>query len=922
MPWLGDLRRRFSVLLHRDRTNRELEEEMQFHLEMQAREIQEEGASADEAHHASRRRFGNQLLLEEASRAVWGWGPLERLAQDVRYAVRLLRLSPGFTAVAVLSLALGIGVNTAVFSLVDQLLLWSVPAREPSQLVSIEGGQSQSYPFYREFHDRSQAFCHMFAGSHPMAAGVRPESAAAVEVAQVSYVSGDYFETLGVGAAAGRLIVNSDDLKVGGSPVVVLSYGYWQRRFAGDLNVTGRKLVVNGYPLEIAGITERGFTGLFNGHPADAFLPLTMFPVTNPMVVRVWNTPNVSWLYPMARLKPAVSITQAQAGMRVLWPQVVDAVNVAMVKAGAKAQKYSKEGSITLAPGARGPNMGPNEMVDPLDALMIATGLVLLIACANVANLLLARANARRKEIAVRLAVGATRGRLIRQLLTESLVLAGIGGAIGLAVAYGGVLALAKAHIVEPEVRFRTSLAVAAFSAGVTVLTSILFGLVPAFRATRMELTEATKEGGAASPSQSRLRLGKALIAGQVALSLTLLVGAGLFLRTLRNLEAVDVGFERENVVIVDVDPASLGYRGHRLRTFYDELLERTRRIPGVRSAALTAMTPMGSSSRSRSFSAEGYQPKPGERMIALSNPVSPGYFTTLGVPMLLGRDFRPQDDPVVTPRDSIFAALGRITGGGGDNEEPSNASRICIINESLGRRLFGGASPLGHRLSYDDPFDPNNALEIVGVVKDVHQYSVRQADDHGIIYVPTWSDGADARWLAVRVAGSTAPVLTALRRELREIDRNVPVLHTTTLEEYFNANLYRERLIGYLSGFFGVLALGLASVGLYGVMAYAVARRTREVGIRMALGAQRGDVIRMIVSDSLLPVVAGVAVGLGAALTLTRLVAGMLYGVAPRDPVSMALATAAMLAVALLAAAIPARRASSVEPTQALHYE
>lgn len=289
---------------------------------------------------------------------------------------------------------------------------------------------------------------------------------------------------------------------------------------------------------------------------------------------------------------------------------------------------------------------------------------------------------------------------------------------------------------------------------------------------------------------------------------------------------------------------------------------------------------------------------------------------------MLLGRDFRPQDDPAVTPRDSLFAALGRITGGGGDNEEPSNASRICIINESLGRHLFGGASPLGHRLSYDDPFDPNNALEIVGVVKDVHHWAVRKADDDGIIYVPTWSDGADGRWLAVRVAGPTAPILAALRRGLREIDRNVPVLHTTTLEESFNANLYRERLIAYLVGFFGVLALGLASVGLYGVMAYAVTRRTREVGIRMALGAQRADVIRMIVRDSLVPVVAGVTVGLCTALAFTRLVASMLYGVAPHDPVSLALATAAMLAVALLAAAIPARRASSVEPMDALHYE
>ena len=817
---------------------------------------------------------------------------------------------------AVLSLAIGIGVNTAVFSLVDQLLLWSVPVREPSQLVSIEGGRSRSYPFYREYRDRSEPFCHLIASSFPAAAGVRPESGPAVEVGQVSYVSGDYFETLGVGAAAGRLIVNSDDLRVGGSPVVVLSYNYWRRRFVGDLSVIGRKLIVNGYPLEIAGIAERGFPGFFSGHPADLFLPLTIFPLTNPMVAKVWNTPNMTWLHSMARLKPGVSIAQAQARMRVLWPQVTDAVNIAMTRQGAKAGNYRREDPVTLAPGARGPAMGPNEMLDPLEALMIATGLVLLIVCANVANLLLARANARRREIAVRMAMGATRGRLMRQLLTESLVLASIGGAMGLAVAYAGVLALAKAHIVEAELRFQTSLAVAAFSAGVTVLTSILFGLAPAFRATRMELAEAAKEGG-----RSRWRLAKVLVSGQVALSLTLLVGAGLFLRTLRNLQSVDVGFQRENVVIVDVDPARLGYSGQRLRTFYDELLERTHRIPGVRSAALTAMTPMGSYARSRSFSAEGYQPKAGERMVAFSNPVSSGYFTTLGIPMLIGRDFRPHDEPAVTPRGDIFAELGRNSGGGGD-DKAANASRICIINESLARHLFGGASPIGRRLSYDDPFDPSNALEIVGVVKDVRHWSVRQSDDSGIIYVPTWSDGADARWLVIRAGGLTTPILTALRRELRELDANVPVLHTSTLEEYVNANLRRERLIAYLVGFFGVLALGLASVGLYGVMAYAVTRRTREVGIRMALGAQRVDVIRMIISDSLVPVFAGIAVGLGAAFALTRLVSAMLYGVAPHDPASMAFATAAMLVVALFASAIPARRAASVEPTEALRYE
>ena len=484
---------------------------------------------------------------------------------NLRYALRMMRRNPGFTAVAVISLALGIGVNTAIFSLVDQLLLWSIPAREPSRLVKLEGGYSEAYPFYCAYRDRNQVFSSVFASSYHLAVGIRPEGAPAVEVGHVHYVSGSYFQALGIGSAAGRVIAPSDDTAPGGSPVAVLSYGYWRRRFAGDLKVIGRKLAVNGYPLEIVGIAEKGFGGLFNGQEADAFIPLTMFPVTTPSAARAWNTSHMYWLVTMARLKPGISIQQAQAGMQVLWAQAVEAVNDAAVKAGGKARKY-EQGQITLAPGARATSFGRKEMLDPLVALAIGTGLVLLIACANVANLLLSRASGRRKEIAVRLAVGATRGRLIRQLLSESLVLAAAGGTLGLAFAYFGVSALAKASVLDPDLHFRPSLAVLAFSAGITVLTGILFGLAPAFRATRMTLAESVKEGGSATQGGSRLRLAKALVAGQVALSLALLVGAGLFIRTLRNLQNVHLGFQREKIAIFDIDPTNLGYQGQRLR--------------------------------------------------------------------------------------------------------------------------------------------------------------------------------------------------------------------------------------------------------------------------------------------------------------------------------------------------------------------
>ena len=844
---------------------------------------------------------------------------MSNMVSNLRYALRLMRRNPGFTLIAVTSLALGIGVNTAIFSLVDQLLLWSIPAREPSRLVKLEGLYSGAYPFYCAYRDRNQVFSSMFASSYHLAVGMRPEGAPAVEVGHVHYVSGSYFQTLGIGSAAGRVMAPSDDMAPGGSPVAILSYGYWRRRFAGDLKVIGRKLAVNGYPLEIVGIAEKGFGGLFNGQEADAFIPLTMYPVTTPSAARAWNTSHMYWLVTMARLKPRISIQQAQAGMQVLWPQVVEAVNDAAVKAGGKARKYP-QGQITLLPGARATSFGRKEMLDPLMALSIGTGLVLLIACANVANLLLSRATGRRREIAVRLAVGATRGQLIRQLLSESFVLAAAGGALGLVLAYFGVSALAKASVLNPDLHFRPSLAVLAFSAGITVLTGILFGLAPAFRATRITLAENVKEGGSATQGGARLRLAKVLVAGQVALSLALLVGASLFIRTLRNLQNVQLGFQREKIAIFDIDPTNLGYKGHRLRMFYDSLLERARGVPGIRSAALSAMTPLGNYMRSRSFSAEGYQPKSGEQLMALSNPVSSEYFTTLGVPLLLGRDFRPEDEPTVTPGESLMGAIGRSSGGSG--ETPVNASRVCVIDESLARHLFAGANPVGRHLSYEDTYDPERSLEIVGVVKDAHYGSVRDSDREGIIYETSWSNGAEVRWLEVRFAGSAAPVIAGIRRGLRDMDPNVPVMRVRMMEEYLNDAMARERLIAFLSGFFGIFALGLASVGLYGVMAYAVTQRTREVGIRMALGAQPGDVVRMIVLESLVPVLIGMLVGLGAALALARLIASLLYGVAPGDPGSIVLAVGAMLAVALLAAAVPARRAGRVEPMTALRYE
>jgi len=851
---------------------------------------------------------------------MWGWSWLENLLQDVRHGIRLLAKNPGFTTAVVLTLTFGIGVNTAMFSLVDQLLLWSIPARESSRLVKLEGTWSQSYPFYCALRDRNQVFVALFASSHHLAVGMRPEGAPAVEVGHVHYVSGNYFQGLGIGAAAGRIIVPSDDTAPATSPIAVLSYTYWQRRFAGDLKIMGRKLAVNGYPLEIVGVAEKGFGGVFNAATADAFIPLTMYPVTTPSAARVWNTTDMYWLDTRARLKPGVSIEKAQAGMQVLWPQVVEAVNEANIKAGGESRKYG-EAEITLAPGAGISSSDRKSILNPLFALSIGTVVVLLIACGNVANLLLSRATGRRKEIAVRLAVGATRGRLIRQLLIESLLFAAGGGILGLAFAYFGVAAVAKAtSLLNPEIHFRPSLAVLAFSAGITALTGLLFGLAPAFRTTRIQLAESVSAGGSATQGALRLKIAKTLIASQVALSLALLVSSGLFLRTLRNLQNVSVGFERENIAVFDIDPSNLGYKGHQLRLFYDQLLERIRGVPGVKSAALSAVTPMGSFSMARSVSAEGYQARSGESLVVLVNPVSSQYFTTLGIPLLLGRDLRSQDEPVITPGESLLSAMGRS--GGGTNESPANAARVCIIDEKLARRLFAGANPLGRHLSYEDRYTPESALEIVGVVKDAHYSSVKDADEDGMVYEPSWSNGPGARWVEVRLAGSATSILTRIYNSLRDLDANVPVLRVRMMDEYLNDAIFRERLIAYLSSFFGILALGLASIGLYGVLTYAVSQRTMEMGVRMALGAQRGDLVRMIVRESLAPVLMGLLIGTGAALAFARLTASMLYGVTPTNPASIVAAILIMVAVSLLASAIPARRATKVDPIVALRYE
>jgi predicted permease len=842
---------------------------------------------------------------------------MERLFREVRLAWREFWRRPGLTAVALGSLALGIGANAAIFTLIDQAMLRTLPVPRPERLVSLEEAHSGTYPFFRFYLENNTVFAHLVASSRTLPAGLRLSGATSVETVRVAYVSGNFFQGLGVGAAAGRVLLADDEFRQ--TPVAVISAQFWERRFGASPGVIGQTLRLDSLVVEVAGVSEPGFSGIFHLREGpDLFLPLPLFPLANPNVAQAWNTPNMDWLYPIGRLREGVTEAQAQAALRALWPQAVEAVNGAAKKEGRRVRDYSGTKPVELRLGSRG--VASSKGWTPFLALAAATGLVLLITCANVANLLLARGVARAREMALRTALGATRRILIRQLLVESALLGALGGLLGITVCVAGVQLLRTLQFVEKQIHAAPSLKVLLFAMLLTTATTLLFGLLPALKTSATRVAEALKDGGTAGESRSKLFLGKCLVAGQVALTFTLLAGAGLFLRTLLNLRSVDTGFSPAQVLVADVDPTRTGYRENRLRLFYERLLDQARTLPGVQSAALSLMTPMGEYAMTSTFSAEGYSPSAGERLLAYRNPVSSQYFTTLGIPMLLGRDFRPSDEPLQTPRMGLMGSIGRS--GGGSDEPSAIAARVCIVNESLARKLFGTRSPLGMHLSYDDQFTMDRALEIIGVVKDVRHWSLHEADEIGVIYVPSWAGGAEARWLLLRTTGPAEPVAERLRAVLTELDPAVPLLRTIPMREQVARQYQQERLLALLCGLFGLIALLLAGLGVYGVLAFSVARRGREIGIRMALGAEVDDVARMVARESLAPVVSGLAAGALGSLAAERLTHSLLFGVAPYDPASMLLAATTLAVASLLAAAGPALRAARLDPVRTLRQD
>jgi predicted permease len=847
-------------------------------------------------------------LLWRSTSAFWDalWLQPRRLEddmiQDIRYGTRMLAKSKGFTTVAVLSLALGIGANTAIFSLLDAVLLKTLPVNQPEQLVLVSPaapgqpgrGIPFSYPVFREFRDKNAVFSGMFAWDGlpmSMSGGGQTERILG------ELVSGNFFAVLGVNPHMGRVFTEADDQSPGAHPVAVISYNFWQRRFGADPGIVGQTINLNGYPFTVVGVTAQGFDGIQVGVAPDVRIPIMMNNQVRPGgPPRAFENRENMWLSVMARLKPGITLEQAQAGADTLF-QTIREPDVRRNNGDTADDRFGRSIRIQLDPAKNGVASNlTRQFGQPLIILMYLVAAVLLIACLNVASLLLARATMRQKEIAVRLALGAGRFRLVRQLLTEGFLLSALGGALGLIFARWGVellLGFLPQGRIPLVLEIKPDLRILGFTLGVTLLTGLVFGLAPALQATRPNLIPALKnETAVIAGGRRRWELRQLLVILQVALSLVLLVGAGLFARSLRNLRAVDDGYHSDQVVTLALDPAQSGYQAEPLRNFYDRLSERVAALPDVKSATYTYQLPMSGGFSRYGIEVPGYQAAPGEEMAVLQNQIAPQFFATFGIPLLAGRDFSAQDTP----------------------ESP----KVVIVNESLARRFFGTESPLGRRITLENYKD----LEIIGVVADAKYRTLKEAVPQ-TAYLPfSQYSSSRQRTLCVRAAGSASALIAAIRGEVRGLDSQLPVFNIKTFAEQINESVSRERLVALLSGFFGLFALLLAALGLYGVMAYAVVRRTREIGIRMALGAEAASVLWLMLRETLLLVFTGIVVGLPVALAASRLTRGLLFGLTPNDLLTLVLAVSVMVVMAGLAGYLPARRATKVDPLTALRHE
>lgn len=922
----------------------EMADEMAQHLEAVYEDALDDGATEQEAYRRAAAHIKDWHLLEcelirskrpiahtwikkrlaaEArieSRFGRGGFGMGSLGQDLRYGSRMLLKSKAFTAVAVLSLALGIGANTALFSLVDAVLLKTLPVTKPDELVlfnwlggprgmsrgmdgmvltdpatGLRTSTSFSYLAYERFRDHNETLSDVFAFA-PLN-GLNVSVDGQPEIAGGQLVSGGYYDGLGVRPAKGRTITPDDDVK-GAQPVVVITHRYWERRFGKDPEIVGKSIKVNNIPFTVIGVTPPNFFGALQvGESADLSIPFSsqlQLQTTETNMTKPW----VWWVRIMGRLNSGSTRQQAVASFESIFQQSAEeGWNAALARFPPPAGQNPAPRDVPklrAESGSQGLTESRRAYAEPLNILLVIVGLVLLIACANVANLLLARGASRQKEIAVRMALGASRQRLVRQLLTESILLSILGGTTGVLFAYWGkgiLLNLRPWGTAELALDLKLDLRVLGFTIAISLITGLVFGIAPALRATRVDVTPALNNARSVTGG-SRSYLTKSLIVAQVAMSLVLLVGAGLFVRTLRNLQNVDIGFNSENLLLFNIEPGLNRYTSPQISQLYKQLTERIEAVPGVKSATVSLVPFLSGAARTSTIAVQGHTEQ-GDNNAKVNN-IGESFFETMEIPILLGRAIRSTDD--------------------------ERAPKVAVINQTLARKYFGDDNPLGRRFGFGGP-ETSGQIEIVGVARDAKYTGIRD-ETEPTVYVP--SSQAVAPWATfiVRTASNPTSLTASIRDAVREVDNNLPIFGVKTQTRQAEESLVQERMFATLSSFFGLLALSLACIGLYGVMSYGVTRRTNEIGIRMALGATAPNVTRMVMRETLLVTGIGVAIGLGAAVATTRLIAAMLFGLAATDPLTISIAVLLMIGVAALAGYIPARRAARVDPIIALRYE
>jgi predicted permease len=888
----------------------DLDRELQSDLELEEEEQRERGLSPNDAGSAAQRAVGNTTLIREQVHEAWGWAALEHLSQDVRHGVRQLRHSPGFTITAVLILALGIGAVTAVFTLINAALLKMLPVQNPEQLVEFKAMSPQfpvndafSYPTFKTFQTQTQILSGVVAFRGLGDVDVEVDAHGGLAKGQL--VSGNYFTALGVKTVLGRTILPTDESTAGQNPVAVIGYDYWRTRFALAPTIVGKQVLINNVPMTIVGVTEPEFYGLQPGDRVQVSMPITMIGSVFPGfadaggLADCLRAPFRNWLHVMGRLQPGFTREQATASLAPVFAQsmrqAADGLAGLPIDSPAVRQTLLNL-RLQLEPGSQGLAALRQKYSKPLWIVMGIVGLLLLITCANVANLLLARANAREKEIALRLALGAGKGRLVRQLLTESILLGLGGGAMGVGLAYWGnhlLLALMARGRTPASLTAQPDLRMLGFALAVSLLTAVIFGTIPAWRATDVDPACGLGQGARNQSAGIRFRLGKSLVVIQVAISLVLVVGAGLLTRTLTNLKNFYPGFERDNMLLFSVDPTVIGIQN--VVPLYEQILNRLRTIPGVRLASLSVHSPLTTNLSTTTVRVQSSST--GQEDLAPVNieQAGPDYFATMGITVMRGRDFSWADR--------------------------NGTTKVAIMTQSMARHYFGDTDPIGQFVSIPGFVGDPSWIQIVGEIPDIKVHDLRESGTLAL-FLPLFQLPEGGATFELRTAMDPAYAQSAAADAVKSIEPRLPLYETKTLAAQVDESLVQEHLVGSLSGLFAILALLLTCVGLYGLMAYMVSRRAGEIGIRMALGAQRAQITLLILRETLLLVIGGLSVGLPGAALASRLITSELFGLKPWDPFTFLAACWLMSAVTLLAAYIPAHRAASIDPLQVLRTE